>query len=102
MTTQEIKTLIAGVDPKAKRYKSTRQGNYTVWGEYRRIQPDGETIDGYGWMFEIDRYTKDDDDPVAAAIEEALIADDRVSYTYDVYYEIDTGYIRHVFDCRGI
>lgn len=103
MTTQEIKALILTADSNAKRYKSSREEDaFTVWAEFERIQPPGAAYDELGWRFEIDRFTREEDDKVAASIERALSEDDRVAYTYEVTYEVETGYIRHIFVCEGV
>lgn len=103
MTTAEIKQIVLSADPQAKRYESTKDGKpFTIWAEYRRIMPDGAAQEDYGWAFEIDRYAVDADDDIASAIETALAGDDRVSFRYDVEYDAQHGYIRHIFDCEGI
>lgn len=103
MTTQEIKALILTADPEAKRYQSSRDEDaFTVWAEFERIQPPGASFAELGWKFEVDRYTRTEDDTVAEAIERALREDVRVAYTYEVTYEMQTGYIRHIFVCEGV
>ena len=102
MTVREIQSLIAGVDPEARHYINVKDGsNYTVWMEYMRTGLAGDDVHETGWKFEVDRFTKQEYDPVAEAIEEALKADPRVAFTYNVDFEQDTGYIRHLFDCVG-
>lgn len=101
MTREEIAALVLTADPNAQRYASTRRGNYTKWAEYRRLEymADDEHIEG--WAFQVDRFTKDEDDPIADAIFEALDKDERVSVQHLVDYEQETGYIHHIFDCEG-
>lgn len=102
MTVRDVQELIAGVDPEARHYENTKDGsNYTVWMEYMRTGLAGDDEHEIGWKFEVDRFTKQEYDPVAEAIEEALTADPRVAFTYNVDYEQETGYIRHIFDCVG-
>lgn len=102
MTVQEIKTLVTAADPGAKHYESTKAGsNYTVWMEYERTGMPGDDIHEEGWKFQIDRYTKQEYDPVAEAIEQALKDQPGVAFTYMVEYERDTRYIHHIFDCEG-
>ena len=102
MTVQDIKTMVLSVDPKAKHYFSDKKGDaFTVWGEYQRAGQGAEDRHDYGWKFEIDRYTRDDEDTVPDKIEQMLIDHPGVAYTYQVYYDHTARYIVHVFDCEG-
>lgn len=102
MTVEEIRDLVVAVDPGARHYVSNREGDaFTVWQEYRLLDFAADDEHQEGWAFEIDYYTKQDMDPRARALMEALEAHPGVSYTYQVVYEADTGYIRHIFDCEG-
>ena len=102
MTVQDIKTMVLSVDPKAKHYFSDKKGDaFTVWGEYQRAGQGAEDRHDYGWKFEIDRYTRDDEDTVPDMIEQMLIDHPGVAYTYQVYYDHTARYIVHVFDCEG-
>ena len=102
MTVQDIKTMVLSVDPKAKHYFSDKKGDaFTVWGEYQRAGQGAEDRHDYGWKFEIDRYTRDEEDTVPDMIEQILIDHPGVAYTYQVYYDHTARYIVHVFDCEG-
>lgn len=102
MTVQDIKTMVLSVDPKAKHYFSDKKGDaFTVWGEYQRAGQGAEDRHDYGWKFEIDRYTRDEEDTVPDMIEQILIDHPGVVYTYQVYYDHTARYIVHVFDCEG-
>lgn len=102
MTVQDIKTMVLSVDPKAKHYFSDKKGDaFTVWGEYQRAGQGAEDRHDYGWKFEIDRYTRDEEDTVPDMIEQILIDHPGVSYTYQVYYDHTARYIVHVFNCEG-
>lgn len=102
MTVQDIKTMVLSVDPDAKHYYTSKQGNaFTVWGEYERAVQGADDRHDYGWKFEIDRYTRDEEDSMPNQIEQMLIDHPGVSYTYQVFYDHTAGYIRHVFDCEG-
>ena len=102
MTVQDIKTMVLSVDPKAKHYFSDKKGDaFTVWGEYQRAGQGAEDRHNYGWKFEIDRYTRDEEDTVPDMIEQILIDHPGVAYTYQVYYDHTARYIVHVFDCEG-
>ena len=102
MTCTEIKTFLVSVDPTIERYESSKKGDaYTVWYELGmpNIFSDGqhENIQ----RFQIDRFTKEEDDTTAAAIFTALEARDDISFDYLVDHEDDTGYIHHIFDCEA-
>ncbi|MGI6634183.1 MAG: hypothetical protein ACOX7B_03305 [Christensenellales bacterium] len=109
MTLEEFGQLILSADPEATRYEGNRKGNYTVWREYgtRPLGADnrhGESI----YRVQVDRFTKIEDDPIAAAITTALNGgeeedhQDAVAYQYLVDYEVETGYIHHIWDCEMI
>lgn len=103
MTTSEIKTMLVAVDSTVERYESSRTGSeaYTVW---RELGPGAFFADGKHQdvtRFQIDRFTKTEDDTVAAAIFTALEARDDVAFEYLVDHETDTGYIHHIYDCEG-
>lgn len=102
MTVREIQALVVSADPAAKHYESPHNGtDYTVWMEYQRIGISSDDLSGGGWKFQIDRWTKEEYDPVAEQIEQVLNATPGVAFTYMVNYEQDSGYIRHMFDCEG-
>lgn len=102
MTVEDIKNLVVSVAPEAKHYHSPKEGDsFTVWGEYERAGQGADDRHDFGWLFEIDHYTRDEDDPIPAEIEQALIDHPGVSYTYRVGYDPKYDYIRHVFDCEG-
>lgn len=109
----KVKAIVLEGDPDAKHYFQTARGNYTTWHEYMRMpdttddvhygedEEDGDEARG-GWRFQIDRFTKLEFDPVVDKIEAALTDHDNVSYSYQVDYEQDTGYIHHIFSCEAI
>ncbi len=103
MTLAEIKALIVSADPDCARYESAYAGGaaYTVWREVRRLPAMSDDAHDEGWVFQVDRFTKAEDDAVALAIYGALTADDRVAFSYSIDYEQDTGYVHHIFDCEG-
>lgn len=102
MTLEYIKDMVASIDPEARRYYTPVEGNaFTVWQEYAEIGLHADDVTEEGWAFEIDRYTKDADDPIAAAIRKRLRQEAGITYTYQIVYEPESGYIRHIFDCEG-
>ena len=105
MTLAEIQALVVSVDTNSGHYESAYAGSdaYTVWREFRRLpEHANDHFADEGWAFQIDRYTKTENDPIAAALFAALDADDRVAFAYQVDYEPNTGYIHHIFDCEGL
>ena len=102
MTCAEIKTFLVSVDQTIERYESSTKGDaYSVWYELGmpNIFSDGKHEDIQ--HFQIDRFTKTEDDTTAAAILAALEARDDISFSYLVDHEDDTGYIHHIFDCEA-
>ena len=103
MTVNEIRDFVISVDPDAQHYASDKKGEaYTVWREIRLLPTMADDVPDEAWAFQIDRFTKDEHDPIAAALMSALIADDRIACAPTVDYERDSGYIHHIFDCEGI
>ena len=103
MTLSEIQALVVSVDNKAAHYESAspNKTGYTVWYEYKRLDMLADDRHAEAWAFQIDRFTKTENDPIAAALFEALEADDRVAFEHRVDYENDTRWIHHIFDCEG-
>jgi hypothetical protein len=103
MTISEIKTFLVTVDSTIERYESSKRDTdaYTVWYE---VNPGTAFADGKHEdviKFQVDRFTKTEDDATAAAIKAALDARDDIAFDYLVDYENDTGYIHHIYDCEG-
>ena len=103
MTCAEIKALLVEVDDTIERYESSRTGSdaYTVWYEVGKpsIFTDGEHEEIN--RFQVDRFTKTEDDEIAQALFTALDKRDDISMDYLVDYERDTGFIHHIFDCEA-
>ena len=103
MTCSEIRGFLVSIDPTAERYTSSRAGSdaYTVWRELgpKAVFADGEW--GQIMRFQIDRYTKTENDTVARSLWIALEEADDIAFDYQVDFEQDTGYIHHIFDCEG-
>ncbi len=96
------KDILLSIDPDAEKFKSTHRTEpaYTVWHPIRPIGIHANGRIGSGWSFQVDRYTKTDHDEIAASIFEAFDSDDRIAVSYEVIYEDDTGYFRHLFSCE--
>lgn len=104
MTIQDIKNLLVAVDPDVQRYDHDGSGTgdaYTVWYELSTGSLYGDGVEAGGIRFQVDRFTKDEDDATAAALKAALEGSDGIAVDYRVDYERDTGYIHHIFDCEG-
>lgn len=103
MTIEEITGVVVAVDPAAQRYESTnRSGNFTAWAEYRRLPvfADGHHIEA--WAFQVDRFTREENDEIARAFFEAFDSNPRISFTHQIDYENDTRYIHHIYDCEAV
>ncbi len=101
MTLDELKTLLLTIDPSLTKWIwDGSSGSYTVWTPHHRSTlmsddlPERVTI-----KVTIDRWTKDDNDPVPGqilrALEERYIPTDEMVSVYD---EKD-GYFRHIIEC---
>ena len=104
MTVQEIKDLLVAVDPDVQRYDHDRAGSgdaYTVWQELRPVGFYGDGREDGSIRFQVDRFTKDENDATAAALLAALEGREDIAVDYLVDYERDTGYIHHIYDCEG-
>ena len=105
MTIEEVRSLLISVDPDVQRYDHDQAGKgdaYTVW---REIRPVGFYADGKeagSLRFQVDRFTKEEDEETAAEILRALSERDDITVDYLVDYERDTGYIHHIYDCEGL
>ena len=103
MTVSEIKALVKSADATSSHYESAKRSgaDYTVWREVRMLDTTSDDIHDEAWTFQIDRFTKTENDTVAATIRQKLDADPRVAYSYVVDYEPQTRYIHHIYDCEG-
>jgi len=105
MTIEDVKSLLICVDPDVQRYDHDRAGKgdaYTVW---REAGPVGLYADGReagSLRFQVDRFTKEEDEETAAELLRALSERDDITVDYHVDYERDTGYIHHIYDCEGL
>ena len=104
MTVAEIKALLVSVDPGVQRYEHDHTGgeSYTVWHDYGDLDLYGDGREEGSIRFQVDRFTKDEDDAIAQALKTTLRAQDDITVIYRSDYEKDTGYIHHIYDCEGI
>jgi hypothetical protein len=101
MTLTEFRDLLLTADPKAKRYMSLESGNFTVWSEYheRYVNAD-DRIRGKIVNVQVDRYTRDEHDPVVELITQALDEGGAAVIDRRTLFEVDSGYIHHIWDVR--
>lgn len=104
MTLADIKAVLAAVDPDVRHYWSAANGeDYTAWDETDRMDLTGD--DHYieeGWVFYVHRFTKREDDPIAAQLFAALDNAPEIAVSETVDEEPDTGYIHHIFRCECV
>ena len=104
MTVQRIKDLLTSIDPKAQRYEHDGAGKadaYTVWNEVGPVGFYGDGQEEGSIHFQVDRFTKEEDEGTALALKAMLESQDDIAMDYHVDYETDTGYIHHIYDCEG-
>lgn len=104
MTLDEFKAIVIAVDPNAMHYDSAYQKGaaYTVWREGRTLDTMANGQHQGARKFYIDRYTKTENDAIAASFFVALEENDRIAFSHETDFEPDTRYIHHIFDCEGI
>lgn len=103
MTLDEIREMVVSVDRTAGHYESAHRAGqaYTVWREYGELPFTADGRSQGAVSFQVDRFTRDENDAVARALFQELDKDDRIAMEYRVDYEQDTRYIHHIFDCEG-
>ena len=105
MTAQAIKDLLVSVDPDVQRYDHDRAGSgdaYTVWRELRPIGLYGDGQEEGSIRFQVDRFTKEEDEETAILLKQTLENQDDIAVEYLVDYERDTGYIHHIYVCEAV
>lgn len=104
MTLDEVRTFVIGIDPKAGHYHSADEGKnaYTRWQEGALLPYMGDGKHLGALRFQIDRFTKAENDTIADAFEAALEAADDIAFDHLTDYERDSGYIHHIFDCEAM
>jgi hypothetical protein len=104
MTIDEIRQAVVAAAPYAQHYYSEDKGDsYTTWHQYQAIplMGDGQIAED-AWRFQVDHFTRREDDPTPAEIRRVLGAFDGITVSYRVLPpEPETGYIHHVFQCEG-
>lgn len=100
MTLDEFKAALLAIDPGLDKYTSAKTGNYTIWAPgnlAEGLDSDDEREEDDQRVY-VDRFTKSDNDAVAAAIK-TMLRNSRIPFEYVHIYEQDTGYIHHSFTC---
>lgn len=102
MSVEDIRDVIIKADPKAQHYYSQKtEKDYTVWAEYERTPYSANNRSDKGWKFQIDRFTRQEFDPISTALEQVM-DENYISYSHQVAYDPETGYVHHLFDCEGV
>jgi len=105
MTVSEIKKILTDVDPDAQRYDHDGAGSgnaYTVWRELRPLGLYGDGKEAGTIRFQVDRFTQEEDEAMAASLLAALEGCDDIAVEYLVDYERDSGYIHHIYVCEAV
>ena len=101
MTLSEFSTWLTDIDPAASRYEQPQSGNCTIWREYQNSPVYADQVRTADlWKVQIERYTTDENDAIAAAIEQAIDESIYIAASHLVDNDPAEGVIRHVFDCE--
>lgn len=102
MTLGDIRTVLVGIDPHISHYFSVQEDkDYSYWEETQRLPLTSDQRHDEGWHFYVHRFTKDEFDPVARRMFEALDGNDRVTVSHTVDFDRDAMMIHHIFECEG-
>lgn len=105
MTVNEFRAIAIRCDPYITHHLGQKtDGAYTTWHEFHRIPLGGDNREAReAWRFQVDRFTRDEDDPMVSQIYGVLDADPRLTRPdHRVQYERETGYIHHIFQVQGV
>lgn len=102
MTLGDIRTLLVSADPNIHHYFSTETDrDYTYWEETRRLPLTADDRHLEAWRFWVHRFTRSEFDPVARRIFDLLDSDPRTSVIHTTDFDLESGYIHHIFECEG-
>lgn len=105
MTLDGMIELIRSIDQNARRYDAIGQkgDQYTVYSDYMQsaLFADNQVCETIEHV-QVDYFTRNDDDPVAAAFREAFDSHDEIFCAYDKDFDAEGRYIRHIFNCQII
>lgn len=104
MTKQEFVDLILSVSPNAKPFKGGGATNHTVFSYTKNLslEADGRPVET-GFLFYVERFTKNPDDPVVEQLTEVLTThDDIATDIEETQYETDTGFFQFIWRCEVV
>lgn len=102
MTLEDIRKLLTQADIGIRHYFSMeKEKDYTYWEETRRLPFTSDDGHDEGWRFYVHRYTRQENDRVAADLFRILDAHPGIAVTETIDHDPDTGYIHHIFECEG-
>lgn len=94
-----FRNLILEADPNATKFNGVGGDNYTVWTPYSvDKEMSDDTEEDSAWTIQVDRFTKNDNDPIAKKIYDKL-TQAGIPFDYQVAFEPDTQYLHHIYDC---
>lgn len=98
---KSFKQLILSVDPKATRDFGRGNKDYTVWSEYELDGlHGGDRIAEPKWRILVERFTYDQEDPIALALMNALASAENVTFQYSKRRNSDQELLYHAWDCE--
>jgi hypothetical protein len=104
LTIEQFRDLLLTADANTSKFRSCANTNYTVWAQYKKnsLEADGRQIET-GWMIQVDRFTKTENDLVAPLIDKALNDHDDIAILeYLIDFEKETGYFHHIWNCEVV
>lgn len=102
MTLKEIAAFLTEADPLISHYESMdKQGDYTFWEETRPLSFMADGVHQEGWRFYVHRYTREEEDPIAAALMTDMDTSDRITVEHEVDYIPEKDMIHHIFACEA-
>lgn len=103
MTLQEIKSLLVQAAPDIRHYFSVETDiDYTWWEETEPLPYTADGVHVQGWVFYVHRFTRQENDSVAAALFALLDADPRIAVSSTQDYEPETDYTHYIFRCEAL
>ena len=101
MTLAELGAFLGAIGKSARHYTTAKRGNFTTWEEYERLPAYADGRNEGGWRIQVERYTSEEYDAIAEALEEAFEEADNIAVR-DQLVDKDTDgeslTIRHLFD----
>lgn len=102
MTLKEIAEFLTDIDPDISHCESMEKREpYSFWKETRPLSFMADGVHQEGWRFYVHRYTREEEEPIAAALWAALEQSDRFTVSYVKDYIPEKDLIHHIFECEG-